>query len=123
MKIHEAIGANYGIPLQGVTVEKTNATVAALWVRPSGEVWVQTPANEPPTGAFALLDVFDTKGNFTHQLVVEVPGDPDRDGLYLLADGRVAVVVGGLDAWLSQQGVESSSDDAPVLEVIVYDAI
>ena len=123
VKIHEGIGANYGIPLQGVTVEKTNAVVSALWVRPDGEVWVQTPANEPPAGAFALLDVFDAKGNFTHQLVVEVPGDPDRDGLHLLADGRAAMVIGGLDAWLSQQGVESSSDDAPVLEVIVYDAI
>ena len=124
VKIHEAIGANYGgVPLQGVTVEKTNAKVAALWVRPDGEVWVQTPANEPPDGAFALLDVFDAKGNFTHQLVVEVPGDPDRDGLYLLADGRAAMVIGGLDAWLSQQGVEATSDDAPVLEVIVYDAI
>ncbi len=70
-----------------------------------------------------MLDVFDAEGRFTHQLAVEVPGDPDRDGFFLLADGRVAVVVGGLDAWLSQQGVESSSEDAPVLEVIVYEAI
>jgi len=123
VKIHEGIGANYGVPLQGVTVEDTAAAVAGIWARPNGEVWVQTPANELPVGAFALFDVFDAKGIFTHQLVVEIPGDPDRDGFYLLTDGRVAVVVGGLDAWLSQQGVEATSDDAPVLEVIVYDAI
>jgi hypothetical protein len=70
-----------------------------------------------------LLDVFDHEGRFTHQMELRLPGDPDRDGLFLLDDGRLAVVVGGLDAWLSQQGVESSSEDAPVLEVICYDAI
>ena len=55
--------------------------------------------------------------------VIEAPGDPDRDGLYLLSDGRVVIVVGGLDAWLSQQGIEGTSDDAPVLEIICYKAI
>jgi hypothetical protein len=122
-KVHEAIGANYGVPLQGVTVEDREAVIQNLWVRPDGEVWVRTPANERPAGAFALLDVFDPAGHFTHQVALIVPGDPDRDGLYMLADGRFVVVAGGLDAWLSQQGVESSSDDAPVLEVICYEAI
>jgi len=67
--------------------------------------------------------VFDADGRFTHQLALEMPGDPGRDGLHLMADGRIAVVIGGLDAWFSQQGVEMSSEDSPVLEVICYEAI
>jgi hypothetical protein len=122
-KVHEAIGANYGVPLQGVTVEGREPVIQNLWVRPDGEVWVRTPANRRPDDAFALLDVFDAEGRFTHQVALELPGDPDRDGLFLLEDGRLAVVVGGLDAWLSQQGVEGSSDDAPVLEVICYEGV
>jgi len=122
-KIQEGIGANYGIPLQGVTVEDTEPMVAGLWVQDSGEVWVQTPANELPDGAFALLDVFAADGTFARQVALHVPGDPQRDGLYMLPDGRVVVVHGGLDAWLSQQGIEASTDDAPVLEVVVYEAI
>ncbi|MEZ4386159.1 MAG: hypothetical protein R3D98_01010 [Candidatus Krumholzibacteriia bacterium] len=123
VKIHEAIGAHYGVPLQGVTVAARDAAIGGLWVRPDGEVWVQTPANQPPAGAFALLDVFDPAGRFVRQVALVMPGDPKRDGLYLLDDGRVAVAIGGLDAFLSQQGVAGSSDDAPVLEVVVYDAI
>jgi len=123
VKIHEGIGANYGVPLQGVTVEAKAAAVSGLYVLPGGEIWVMTPANEAPEGAFALVDVFSTEGEFTHQLVLNVPGDPDRDSLHILDDGRMAIVVGGLDAWLSQQGVEGTSEDAPVLEVIVYESI
>ena len=122
VKVHEAIGANYGVPLRGVTVEDREAVIQNLWVRPGGELWVRTPANARPEGAFTLLDVFDAQGHFQHQVELRLPGDPDRDGLFLLDDGRFAVVVGGLDAWLSQQGVESSSEDAPVLEVICYEA-
>ena len=120
-KILEGIASNYPVPLQGITMEDTEPAITGLWVRPDGEVWVQTPANERPEGAFTLLDVFDSAGVFTHQVVIDVPGDPDRDGLHMLADGRIAMVIGGLDAWLSQQGVESSSEDAPVLEVICYE--
>jgi len=122
-KVHEAIGANYGVPLQGVTIEDTEPAITGLWVRPDGEVWVQTPANQPPPGVFALLDVFDADGKLVRHVALKVPGDPKRDGLYLLDDGRMVVVKGGLDAFLSQQGVASSSDQAPVLEVVVYEAI
>lgn len=123
MKIHEAIGANYGVPVQGVTVEKTDAAIAGITIRPDGEVWVATTANVPDDGTFALMDVYDQAGHFQHQVALRMPGDPRRDGFYLLEDGRVVQVLGGLDAWLSQQGVEASSADAPVLEIVVYEAI
>jgi hypothetical protein len=123
MKIHEAIGTNYGVPLQGVTVEETDAAVGGIVVRPDGEVWISTPANDPPDGLFAVFDVFDEEGRFQRQVALDMPGDPRRDGLYLLDDGRVVQVLGGLDAWLSQQGVEGTEAEAPVLEIIVYEAI
>ncbi|HOX25690.1 MAG TPA: hypothetical protein PLL30_11025 [Candidatus Krumholzibacteria bacterium] len=124
VKIHRAIGANYGgIPLQGVTVEDRQAAVSSLVARPDGTVWVSSPANPVPPGAIAVYDVYDAAGRYTHQVVLNAPGDPDRDSLYILDDGRIALVCGGLDAWLSQQGVESTSDDAPVLEIVCYEGI
>ncbi len=122
-KVLQGIGANYGIPLQGVTVEDTEPAVNGLWALPDGEVWVMSPFNKPEPGVFALLDVFDAAGRYTHQLALRAPGDANRDGLHILADGRVVIVAGGLDAWLSQQGVAGIDADAAQLEVICYEAI
>jgi hypothetical protein len=121
-KLLEGIGASYGVPLQGVTIEDREPAITGLDVRPDGTVWVRTPANEPPAGAYAVYDVFAADGRFREQVALQIAGDPDRDRAYLLADGRLAVVRGDLDAWLGQQGVASDAPDAPVLEVVVYDA-
>ncbi len=121
-KVHQAIGANYGVPLQGVSIEETEPAINGLWARPGGEVWIMSPHQKPAEGVFALLDVFDASGRFTHQLALQAPGDATRDGLFILDDGRVVVVAGGLDAWLSQQGVAATDADAPALEVICYHA-
>lgn len=124
VKIQEAIAAYYnGIPLQGITVEKTERAINSLWGRPDGEIWVSTPANTAPDGAFILLDCFSPEGEFLRQVALELPGDPSVDSIFHLADGRVVKLVGGLDAWFSQQGVENTSDEAPVLEIVVYEAI
>jgi len=124
VKIHQAIGANYGgIPLQGVTVEDTQPAVSGLVVRADGSVWVASPANARPAGAFAVFDVFDADGRYAHQVVIHGPGDPDRDGLAILDDGRVVITRGALDAFLSQQGVEGTDAEVPALEVICFEAI
>ena len=121
-KVHQAIGANYGVPLQGISIEETEPAINGLWARPDGEVWIMSPHQKPAAGVFALLDVYDASGRFTHQLALQAPGDATRDGLFILEDGRVVVVAGGLDAWLSQQGVEATDADAPALEIICYQA-
>lgn len=123
-KILQAVGANYGgIPLQGTTIEETEPAVTGLWARPDGEIWVLSPANKPDAGVFVLLDVFDAEGRYSHQLALRAPGDANKDGLFILADGRVVIVVGGLDAWLGQQGIQGTGQDAPGLEVVCYEAI
>ena len=121
-KLHEGIGANYGVPLQGVTIEDREPAITSLDLRPDGRIWVRSPANAVPDGAFAVFDVFTDEGRLREQVVLEIPGDPDRDRLYLLADGRLALVRGDLDAWLGQQGVTSDNQAAPVLEVVCFEA-
>ncbi len=120
-KLHEGIGAEYGVPLRGVTIEDREPAITSLDVRPDGTVWVRSPANAVPDGAFAVFDVFGDDGRFGEQVVLEIPGDPDRDRVYLLSDGRLALVRGDLDAWLGQQGVESDNQAAPVLEVVCFE--
>lgn len=121
-KILQAVGANYGMPLQGTSIEDTEPAITGLWVRPDGEIWVMSPYNKPAAGEFALLDAFDPDGRYLRQVALVAPGDAARDGLYLLDDGRIVIVAGGLDAWLSQQGVEGTGDDAVLLEVVCYAA-
>ncbi|MDY0111122.1 MAG: hypothetical protein RBT60_14440 [Candidatus Krumholzibacteria bacterium] len=122
-KVLEAIAVNYGgLPLQGLTIEETEAAINGLVLRPDGEVWVMTPYNKTEPGVFAVLDVFDAAGRFTHQVALQMPGNAQRDGLNFLADGRVVVVAGGLDAWLSQQGVQAADQEAVALEIICYEA-
>jgi hypothetical protein len=125
-QIHEAIAAYYPAPLQKLTIEDTAADVAALYAAPGGELWVQTSrgAAVDDEGVFCELDVFDPAGTFQRQLVLEGPGDASRDALYVLRDGRLIVVAGALDAFLTQQGVGQEStgagqETAP-LEVICY---
>lgn len=123
-RIHQAIAANYGnIPLQGVTIEDTEPAINGLWIRPDGEIWVRTPFNEAAAGVFAVLDVFDREGRFTHQLALAADGDASRDDLFILADGRIVIARGGLDAWLGQQGVGPADDDAQLLEIVCHEAI
>lgn len=123
-QVHRAIAANYGgVPLQGVTIEDTEPAINGLWMRPDGAIWVRSPYNKPEPGVFAVIDVFDRDGRFTHQLALKAEGDPTRDDLFILADGRVVILRGGLDAWLGQQGVASDDADAALLEIVCHEAI
>jgi hypothetical protein len=122
-KILEGVGANYQVPVREITIEDHEPAISGLHVRPDGEVWVRTPVNEVPDGAFTIFDVFDREGQYVRQVVLDIPGDAGRDRPYLLRDGRLVVVLGELDAWLGQQGVESDNADAPVLELVSFGEI
>jgi hypothetical protein len=57
------------------------------------------------------------------QLALRCPGDPRKDGLAVLSGGRVVILRGALDAWLSQQAVgkEGAAEaETPTLEVVCY---
>ena len=123
-KVIEAVGANYPTPPSRITIESTPAAVGGMWATADGRLWVQ-PGGAPldlPAGVWARLDVYDAEGVFTGQ--VDLVGDHDatRDGIFILPDGRLVVVTGSLDAFLSQQAVAGDEDapEADPLEVICY---
>ena len=125
-QVLEGVAAYYqGVPLQGTTIEDVEAAIVSLAIGPDGNVWVQNSnPGDLPEGVFNRLDVFAPDGRFLRQVDLHCPGDARRDGLTLLPDGRVVVIRGALDAWLSQQAVDvgaASATDAPVLEIVCYE--
>jgi hypothetical protein len=129
-QIMAAIGANYPTPPQEITTEETEPDIGGLFAHSDEELWVGTSrgssVEERPAGAFVVLDAFDREGRYRRQIVLEGPGDPERDQLFMLDEERIVVVVGALDAFLTQQGVgtgeaESESEfEASPLEIICY---
>jgi hypothetical protein len=122
-RILEAIGSYYPTPLKGTSIENVEAAIAGVYLDDQGNLLVQ--ANDPGApepGVFTVLDVFDKQGRFVRQLALHCPGDPQRDGLVMLGGGRVVVLHGALDAWLTQQAVAGgkSAGDTPALEVVCY---
>lgn len=121
----EALGSQYGRTLEGVTVEPTEPDIVALSCRSDGSLWVRTSRgdNLRDPGVLTTIDVFDPDGNFMAQRRLLAAGDPARDGIHLLADGRVVVVSGAADAY--RRDTHSTTDEAEgaderPLEVICY---
>ncbi|MBU8870213.1 MAG: hypothetical protein KOO60_04975 [Gemmatimonadales bacterium] len=125
--IIEGVAAYHGPPLQGLTIEDVEADIRDLWVDRDGYLWVRTSRGlaEKPDGAYAVLDVFAPDGTFDRQVAVLCDADPYRDAMTMVNDGRVAVTMGSLDAWLTQQAVDRDEDDRAgeepkTLEIIIY---
>ena len=124
-QIVAAVGANYPIPPNEITIEDTEPVLANINVTADGRIWTQTSLgnSDGPDGAWVVMDVFDPDGKFAKQVALRGIHDPRRDAVYILPDERVVVVSGALDAWLNQQGV-SGDDGAAVesdpLEVFCY---
>jgi len=127
--IVEAVGAYHPVPPHSVTIEDTEPDIIGMWIAPDGELWVQTSRgnHEQPDGAYAVYDIFTPDGDFVRQAALICDADASKDGLAMLADGRIVVVAGALDAWLTQQAVERSEEEkdaaaANPLEIVVYEA-
>jgi hypothetical protein len=126
-RIIEAVGANYPTQLAGLTVARTEPVVQGVFARPDDHFWVLTAEAiaKRPAGVFAVLDEFDREGALVRRVALAGPGDPERDALFCLPNGRVAIVTGALDAWLNQQGVSAGEDAAggeegAPLELVCY---
>lgn len=121
----EAIASQYGRPVQGVSVEDTEPDITALAVLADGRLWVRTSRGdrERPPGVLTVVDEFDGQGSFVAQRRLLAEGDPTRDAVYLLPDGRVVVVTGAVQAYRREQNTQRSAaaaaDETP-LEIICY---
>jgi hypothetical protein len=124
-KIIEAVGANYPTPPRRITVEDREPAVTGMWTTSDGRLWVQPGhlAGDLPAGTWTRLDVYGPDGIFERQVALQGGHNPLNDALFILPDGRCVVVVGALDAWLTQQAVATVADgntEASPLEVICY---
>jgi len=104
-----------------VEVEDAAPAIAALYVRPDGEVWVLPSRGdqEQESGIMRTYDVFDPEGVFIRQVKVKCPGDPDEDRLILLDAHRAALVRGAVQARRNTFGGSRGDED----EVAVHDLI
>jgi hypothetical protein len=121
-RIIEAVGANYPPPLQGLTIEDSEATISGLFVTADNRLWVATSRSglETPDGSWIVFDVFAPDGTYERQVALSGQHDPQQDAVYVLPDRRVVVVTGALDAWLNQQAVGAGESTGAPLEVICY---
>lgn len=122
-QVLQGVGANYPVPPKRIVIEETPPVIEGMWADAGGRLWVQTSAGnrDAPQGCWTVLDVFGPDGAFQSQVALPGGHSPERDALFVLGDGRILVVVGALDAFLSQQGVgetAGAADEAEPLEVI-----
>jgi hypothetical protein len=72
------------------------------------------------------LDVIDADGRFVRQDRLLGPGDPARDAIHLLPDGRVVIVTGAVQAYRREQNTERGAaalETETPLEVICYSQV
>jgi len=127
-QIIEAIGANYPVPPQEITIEDDEPVLNNLAVTGDGMIWAQTSSGnqDTPEDTWVVLDVFSPEGKFTYQVALQGEHDAARDAVYIQPDGSVIVIVGALDAWLNQQGAtggEEEAQEGEPLEVICYQLV
>ena len=123
--VTEGVAKYHGTPLQGLTIEDTEPDIKAMWATAEGHLFVRTSRGdqERPAGCYTVLDEFAPDGRFVRQIAVGGDADPLRDSMSILPDGRVVIIHGALDAWLTQQSVdqgESADEEEAPLEIAVY---
>ncbi len=91
-----------------------------IWVRHSGD---QKLAQQ--NQALAVFDQFTPDGTFVRQFAVQAPGNPDRDGIFILDNNRLIVVHGFVDAMMTNVGggaggLEDPNANPEPTEIVCY---
>jgi hypothetical protein len=112
-----------------ITVSDHHPDIARIFPREDGTFWVLTSRGrrEAPTGALGVFDVFDERGRFVRQVILEGEGDPVGDA-YFLAGDRLFVVTGFAQATRAMHAMDDRSKredeeidaDLKPMEVICY---
>jgi hypothetical protein len=103
--------ANENLPIETtITIEEVHAAIAyllrGLHVLDDGSLWVLTERGARPDGpgVMAVFDVFDTNGDYLHQVALEAPHEGRRVGIVPVGRDRIVVIKGYLESLASQFG-------------------
>ncbi len=107
-------------PRSTFKVSDVHQTVARLFFRDDGSLWVQSGRDQwrAPAGRFTSFDVFDREGRFTRRVHLRGDGNAVEDGLFLIGD-RLYVVTDMLSAVMASMG-GGATDEAEPITVIAY---
>ena len=105
-------------------VLETEPCLRELRVDSEGRLWVWHARSyeDQPDGIFATCDLFAPNGSYLAELQLAVEGDPRRDRLVPLADGRFALLRGisdAMDAMWGAGGEDPTGMEIVPLEVVI----
>ncbi len=110
----------------GREVEPGPAVIAGLAVDAAGRLWVLNSrgAEGRDAGVMQTYDVFDTGGAFTERVSLACEGDPERDGLVFLDDGRILLIKGFVEAGMARTDLGNvplgEEEGAEPMEIVCY---
>jgi hypothetical protein len=105
-------------------VEDYEPAIAEMFVDEQNVLWVQHSRSglDRAAGIMLTYDTFAPDGTWLQEVSVRCEGDPARDGLKFLGDGRVLLIKGYVLARWSSRGVPNINldldDDSGPMEII-----
>lgn len=118
------------IPFEvGREVEPSPAVIAGLAVDAAGRLWVlhSRSAEDRAAGVMQTYDVFDAQGAFAEQVSLACEGDPERDGLVFLDDGRILLIKGFVEAGMARTDLGNvplgEEEGAAPMEIVCYEPL
>lgn len=116
----------YPVPPRTLEIEDADPDISAIYSRKDDSIWVRTSRGDRPKDdhTFAILDVFDPEGHFTHEIDLQLPGDVAADAMYVCGE-YILQVTNSLDAFLASGGGSSEADASTTdeereLEIVCY---
>jgi len=110
----------------GREVEPNPAVIAGLAVDPAGRLWVlhSRSAEDRAPGVMQTYDVYGPNGDFLERVALACEGDPARDGLVFLDDGRILLIKGFVEAGMARTDLGNvplgEEEEAAPMEIVCY---
>ena len=85
--------------------------------RPDGRLWVEPGDRAARGDAFACFDEYDADGTYARRVLLDIPGDPVTDLLFVMEDGRMVLARG----FRRLQAEDEEPEEDVVMEVVLLE--